>query len=299
MASTLSGGDRKDRTMSRNTVRDIQRMKKSGTPITMITAYDYTAARLIDEVGVPMILVGDSIGQTTLGYENTIPVTVDDIVSATAAVMRGNRNSFVVADMPFMSYQASTEDALRTAGRLIKEGGAQAVKLEGGVAVAESVRAITSAGIAGMGHLGLTPQSVNQLGGYRVQGRDADGAQQIIQDALALQEAGAFSIVLELVPTELAAEITEMLEIPTIGIGAGVECDGQVQVFHDIMGLSLDFTPRHAKKYAQVGDVIIDALGRYVDEVEKREFPTDDESVQSARPQTKSNVTELDVASGN
>jgi len=285
--------------MSRNTVRDIQRMKKSGTPITMITAYDYTAARLIDEVGVPMILVGDSIGQTTLGYENTIPVTVDDIVSATAAVMRGNRNSFVVADMPFMSYQASTEDALRTAGRLIKEGGAQAVKLEGGVAVAESVRAITSAGIAGMGHLGLTPQSVNQLGGYRVQGRDADGAQQIIQDALALQEAGAFSIVLELVPTELAAEITEMLEIPTIGIGAGVECDGQVQVFHDIMGLSLDFTPRHAKKYAQVGDVIIDALGRYVDEVEKREFPTDAESVQSARPQTKSNVTELDVASGN
>ena len=285
--------------MSRNTVRDIQRMKKSGTPITMITAYDYTAARLIDEVGVPMILVGDSIGQTTLGYENTIPVTVDDIVSATAAVMRGNRNSFVVADMPFMSYQASTEDALRTAGRLIKEGGAQAVKLEGGVAVAESVRAITSAGIAGMGHLGLTPQSVNQLGGYRVQGRDADGAQQIIQDALALQEAGAFSIVLELVPTELAAEITEMLEIPTIGIGAGVECDGQVQVFHDIMGLSLDFTPRHAKKYAQVGDVLIDALGRYVDEVEKREFPTDAESVQSARPQTKSNVTELDVASGN
>jgi 3-methyl-2-oxobutanoate hydroxymethyltransferase len=289
--------------MSRNTIRDILRMKKSGTSITMITAYDYTAARLIDEVGVPLILVGDSIGQTTLGYENTIPVTVDDIVSATAAVIRGNRKSFVVADMPFMSYQASTEDALRTAGRLLKEGGAQAVKLEGGAPVVESVRAITDAGIACMGHLGLTPQSVNQLGGYRVQGRDEDGARQMVQDALALQNAGAFSIVLELVPTELAAEITEALGIPTIGIGAGPECDGQVQVFHDIMGLSLDFTPRHARKFARVGDVIIDALGRYMDEVEKGEFPTEAESVRpsrpNGRPQSKGNVTELDVASGN
>ncbi len=289
--------------MSRNTIRDIQRMKKSGTPITMITAYDYTAARLIDEVGFPLILVGDSIGQTTLGYENTIPVTVDDIVSATAAVIRGNRKSFVVADMPFMSYQASKEDALRTAGRLLKEGGAQAVKLEGGAPVIETVRAITDAGIACMGHLGLTPQSVNQLGGYRVQGRDEDDARQMIQDALALQDAGAFSVVLELVPTELAAEITEALDIPTIGIGAGPECDGQVQVFHDIMGLSLDFTPRHARKYAQVGDVIIDALGRYMDDVEKGEFPTEAESVRpspsNGRPQSKGNVTELDVASGN
>ena len=285
--------------MSRNTIRDIQRMKKSGTPITMITAYDYTAARLIDEAGLPMILVGDSMGQTTLGYENTIPVTVDDIVSATAAVIRGNRNALVVADMPFMSYQASTADALRTAGRLIKEGSAQAVKLEGGAPIIESVRAITDAGIACMGHLGLTPQSVNQLGGYRVQGRDEEGARQIVQDALALQDAGTFSVVLELVPTELAAEITEALDIPTIGIGAGPECDGQVQVFHDIMGLSLDFTPRHAKKYARVGDVIIDALGRYMDEVEKGEFPTDAESVRSSHRQTSGKVTELDVATGN
>ena len=299
MASTLSGGDRKGRTMSRNTIRDIQRMKKSGTPITMITAYDYTAGRLIDEAGIPMILVGDSMGQTTLGYESTIPVTVHDIVSATGAVIRGNRNALVVADMPFMSYQASTTDALRTAGRLIKEGGAQSVKIEGGAPIIESVRAITDAGIACMGHLGLTPQSVNQLGGYRVQGRDEAGARQIIQDALALQDAGAFSVVLELVPTELASEITEMLDIPTIGIGAGPECDGQVQVFHDIMGLSLDFIPRHAKKYARIGDVIIDALGRYVDEVEKREFPTDAESVRSSSPQTSGKVTELDVASGN
>ena len=285
--------------MSRNTIRDIQRMKKSGTPITMITAYDYTAARLIDEAGLPMILVGDSMGQTTLGYENTIPVTVDDIVSATAAVIRGNRNALVVADMPFMSYQASTADALRTAGRLIKEGSAQAVKLEGGAPIIESVRAITDAGIACMGHLGLTPQSVNQLGGYRVQGRDEEGARQIVQDALALQDAGTFSVVLELVPTELAAEITEALDIPTIGIGAGPECDGQVQVFHDIMGLSLDFTPRHAKKYAQVGDVIIDALGRYMGEVEKGEFPTDADSVRSSHRQTSGKVTELDVATGN
>ena len=265
----------------------------------MITAYDYTAARLIDEAGLPLILVGDSIGQTTLGYENTIPVTVDDIVSATAAVIRGNRNALVVADMPFMSYQASTADALRTAGRLIKEGSAQAVKLEGGAPIIKSVRAITDAGIACMGHLGLTPQSVNQLGGYRVQGRDEDGARQIVQDALALQDAGTFSVVLELVPTELAAEITEALDIPTIGIGAGPECDGQVQVFHDIMGLSLDFTPRHAKKYARVGDVIIDALGRYMNEVEKGEFPTDAESVRSSHRQTSGTVTELDVATGN
>lgn len=285
--------------MTRNTIRDIRAMKKSGAPITMITAYDYTAARLIEEAGVPLILVGDSIGQTTLGYENTIPVTVDDIVSATAAVIRGNRSAFVVADMPFMSYQVSREDALRTAGRLIKEGGAQAVKLEGGSAVVDSVSAITSAGIACMGHLGLTPQSVNQLGGYRVQGRDEDGARQIIEDALALQDAGAFSVVLELVPSELAAEITEALDIPTIGIGAGPECDGQVQVFHDIMGLSLDFTPRHAKKFAEVGDLIIDALGRYMDEVEHREFPSDAQSVRVQRPKADDNVTELDVASGN
>ena len=290
MASTLSGGDRKGRTMSRNTIRDIQRMKKSGTPITMITAYDYTAGRLIDEAGIPMILVGDSMGQTTLGYESTIPVTVHDIVSATAAVIRGNRNSLVVADMPFMSYQASTVDALRTAGRLIKVGGAQSVKIEGGAPIIESVRAITDAGIACMGHLGLTPQSVNQLGGYRVQGRDEAGARQIMQDALALQDAGAFSVVLELVPTELASEITETLDIPTIGIGAGPECDGQVQVFHDLLGLFDDFSPKHARKYANLSEIIQGAVSHYVSDVQEQTFPTDKESF-SMKPEVVQELT--------
>ena len=209
--------------MARTTTRDIRAMKTAGTPIPMVTAYDYTAARLVEEAGIPIILVGDSIGQTTLGYENTIPVTVDEISSATAAVVRGSRNALIVADMPFMSYQASVEDAMRTAGRLVKEGGAQAVKLEGGAPVVETVRRLTGAGFAVMGHLGLTPQSVYHMGGYRVQGRAEDAASGMIVDAQSLEEAGAFAIVLELVPSTLAQAITERLEIPTIGIGAGVQ----------------------------------------------------------------------------
>lgn len=288
--------------MARTTTRDIRAMKTAGTPIPMVTAYDYTAARLVEEAGIPIILVGDSIGQTTLGYENTIPVTVDEISSATAAVVRGSRNALIVADMPFMSYQASVEDAMRTAGRLVKEGGAQAVKLEGGAPVVETVRRLTGAGFAVMGHLGLTPQSVHHMGGYRVQGRAEDAASGMIADAQSLEEAGAFAIVLELVPSTLAQAITERLEIPTIGIGAGVECDGQVQVLHDILGLSLDFTPRHAKKYAEVGQVIVDALCRYVDEVESRDFPgeaqTPRERANSPAGAPVSVVTEMNIADG-
>jgi 3-methyl-2-oxobutanoate hydroxymethyltransferase len=264
----------------------------------MVTAYDYTAARLVDQAGIPMILVGDSIGQTMLGYENTLPVTLDDIIRATAAVVRGAGDALVVADMPFMTYQVSDEDALRNAGRLIKEGGAHAVKLEGGLPIAGLVRKLDNAGIAVMGHLGLTPQSVHKLGGYSVQGKTSSAASKIIDEALALEDAGAFSIVLELVPVELAEQITNRLSIPTIGIGSGIACDGQVQVLHDILGLSLDFVPRHAKQYAQAGDVIRAALTDYCQEVQDSQFPGEAQTVHSKRLASLDNVTELDVANG-
>lgn len=241
----------------------------------MVTAYDYTSALLADRAGIPMILVGDSMAQTMLGFEDTLPVTVDDMVRHTAAVVRGTRRAFVVADMPFMSYQASTADALRNAGRLLKEGGAQAVKLEGGAVVVDTVKAMVAAGIAVMGHLGLTPQSVHQLGGYGVQGRTVEAARTLIEEARALEKAGAFAIVLELVPAELAREVTDALDIPTIGIGAGPGCDGQVQVWHDLLGLSLDFTPRHASKYAEVGTTMLDALERWAEDVRQGRFPTE------------------------
>jgi 3-methyl-2-oxobutanoate hydroxymethyltransferase len=285
--------------MARTTIRGIQTMKKAGSPIPMVTAYDYTAARLVEAAGIPMILVGDSIGQTTLGYENTIPVTVDDIVRATAAVVRGSQNALIIADMPFMSYQASVEDAMHSAGRLVKEGGAQAVKLEGGAPVIETIKRLTDAGFAVMGHLGLTPQSVNGMGGYGVQGRSKSDAQRMSDDALAIQGAGAFSVVLELIPADLAQTITGRLEIPTIGIGAGLECDGQVQVFHDILGLSLDFTPRHAKKYAQVGQAIADALGQYADDVKNRRFPTEAQMVRVRKADKDAGkTTEMRVSGG-
>lgn len=241
----------------------------------MVTAYDYTSAQLADRAGIPMILVGDSMAQTMLGFEDTLPVTVDDMVRHTAAVVRGATRAFVVADMPFMSYQASTADALRNAGRLLKEGGAQSVKLEGGRPVLDTVRALAGAGVAVMGHLGLTPQAVHQLGGYGVQGRSSEAARALIEDARALEEAGAFALVLELVPAELAEEVTSLLSIPTIGIGAGLGCDGQVQVWHDLLGLSLDFTPRHARRYAEVGETMREALEAYARDVRERRFPTE------------------------
>jgi 3-methyl-2-oxobutanoate hydroxymethyltransferase len=262
----------------RITTHKIQQMKRRGEPIPMVTAYDYTAARIVDASGIPMILVGDSMGHVVLGYDSTIPVTVDDIVGACAAVVRGTTKPLIVADMPFLSYQIDAETALKNAARLIQEGRAQAVKLEGGKTVAPIVGRLVDAGVAVMGHIGLTPQHVNQLGGYRVQGKTEHAANQVLEDALALQEAGAFAIVLELIPVELAKKITEALEIPTIGIGAGIHCDGQVQVFHDMLGLDPDFRPRHSGKYAELAPVIKDALVRYSEDVRKRTFPTDAQS---------------------
>lgn len=256
-------------------------MKLRGEPIPMVTAYDYTAARIVDGSGIPMILVGDSMGHVVLGHDSTIPVTVDDIVSASAAVVRGATNPLIVADMPFLSYQIDAETALRNAARLIQEGGAQAVKLEGGKSVAPIVRRLADAGLAVMGHIGLTPQHVNKLGGYRVQGKTDSTANEVLEDAIALQEAGAFAIVLELIPVELAKKITEILKIPTIGIGAGVHCDGQVQVFHDMLGLDPDFRPRHSGKYAELAPMIEEALVQYGDDVRERMFPTDAQSFYS------------------
>ncbi len=262
----------------RITTHGIQSMKERGERIPMLTAYDYPTARIADEVGIPMILVGDSIGNVVFGYDSTIPVTVDDIARATASVVRGAKRSLIVADMPFMSYQVDTGTAARNAGRLLQEGGAQAVKLEGGRAVAPVIQRMSDVGIAVMGHVGLTPQSVHRMGGYRVQGRSAAAAAALIDDALAVEAAGAFAIVLELIPAELAASVTERLKIPTIGIGAGMACDGQVQVLHDILGLGLDFKPRHARQYADLAGVIRGAMSNYADDVRAGSFPGDAES---------------------
>ena len=244
----------------------------------MVTAYDYTAARIADAAGIPIILVGDSLGMVVLGYDSTIPVTMDDMVRHARMVRRGASEALVVVDLPFMSYQVDPGEALRNAGRLIQEGGAHTVKLEGGVAIAAVVRRIVDAGIPVMGHLGLTPQSVNALGGYRVQGRTRAAARRVLDDALALQDAGAYAVVLECVPSPLARLITEKLAIPTIGIGAGPHCDGQVQVFHDLLGLYSDFTPRHVRRYAALADDIAAALRRYAAEVCSGDFPSTAES---------------------
>ena len=247
-------------------------MKQAGEPIVCVTAYDYSMARLVDEAGIPVVLVGDSLGNVMLGYDSTLPVTLDDMLHHTRAVVRGAKDALIVTDMPFMTYNASVEDALRNAGRLLQEGGAQAVKLEGGAFVADTVRCLTENGIPVMGHLGLTPQSVNQLGGYRVQARTAGQARRLLDDALALEDAGAFSIVLEMVPANVAQAVTERLTVPTIGIGAGPGCDGQIQVLHDILGLGAR-QPRHAKRYADLNAITLDALRAYRDEVSARSFP--------------------------
>jgi 3-methyl-2-oxobutanoate hydroxymethyltransferase len=257
----------------RVTTHEIRAMKARGEPVPMITAYDFTSAMLAERAGIPVILVGDSLGQVILGYDSTIPVTLDDMVRATGAVVRGAPGALVVADMPFMTYQESAEQALRSAARVMQEAGAQAVKLEGGHPVVPTVKRLCEAGIAVMGHLGLTPQSLNQIGGYRVQGKDEESAARILDDALALERAGAFSVVLELVPPGLAAEITARLSIPTIGIGAGPHCDGQVQVWHDLLGLNPDFRPKHAGHYADLAPTVQDAIGRYAADVRARKFP--------------------------
>ena len=262
----------------RVTIRDLANMKSRGEKIAMVTAYDYMSAVFLEEAGVPVLLVGDSVGQVVLGYDSTIPVTMEEMLHHVRPVVRGTRRAHVVGDMPFMSYQAGVGEAVRNAGRLLKESGCQSVKLEGGRRVASTVERIVSSGIPVMAHIGLTPQSVNQLGGYRLQGRSSESAAALVEDARVLEEAGAYAIVLELVPGPLAALITERVSIPTIGIGAGVRCDGQVQVFHDLFGLAIDFVPKHARPYARLADTIKSAAGKYVNDVQAGAFPTDSES---------------------
>ncbi len=262
----------------RTTIREIAAMKRRGKRIAMITAYDYTSARIVEEAGVDIILVGDSLGQVVLGYDSTVPVTMEDMLHHIKAVARGSQKTHIVGDLPFMSYQASRSEAIRNAGRLLKEGGAQSVKLEGGSRIAKSMRRIVRAGIPVMGHVGLTPQSVNQLGGYRIQGRTTKAAVDLIEDAKAVEDAGAYAIVLEGVPSQLAQIVTQRLTIPTIGIGAGVHCDGQVQVFHDMMGLYSDFTPKHARKYANLAADMSGAVADYIRDVRSQSFPSEDES---------------------
>jgi 3-methyl-2-oxobutanoate hydroxymethyltransferase len=267
-----------EETRVRRTIDQIREFKRRGERFAMLTAYDYSLARLLDAAGIPILLVGDSLGMVVLGHQTTLPVTIEDMLRHTQAVVRGTEQALIVADMPFLSYQASVEEALRNAGRLLKEGGAQAVKLEGGAPMAETVRRMVESGIPVMGHIGLTPQSVNQLSGYRVQGRTAAAASRLLTDAQALEAAGAFSIVLETIPAPLARRITAALAIPTVGIGAGPDCDGQVQVLHDILGLFPDFTPRHARRYAELGQAVSEAVGRYAADVAAGTFPGERES---------------------
>ena len=264
--------------MTRITTADIREMKKRGQKIVMMTAYDCPTARLVDEAGADMILVGDTLGMVVLGYDSTLPVTMEDMIHHTKAAVRGSKRAMVVGDMPFMSYQTGWQDAMRNAARFLQETGCGAVKLEGGVRSAEAVKKLVEAGIPVMGHIGLTPQSVNQVGGFKVQGKTPAAAVQLMHDAQALEQAGAFAIVLELVPAPLAELLTERLSVPTIGIGAGVHCDGQVQVFHDLLGLYDQFVPKHAGRYADVGAIIRDAVARYAADVRSGAFPTEKQS---------------------
>jgi len=262
----------------RVTINDIKEMKQKGEKISMLTAYDYVTAKIIDDAGVPLILVGDSLGMVVLGYKSTIPVTIDEMLHHTKAVVRGTANSLVVGDMPFMTYHVSVEDAMRNAARFIQEAGAQAVKLEGGVIVAEKVQRLVECGIPVMGHIGLTPQSIHQFGGHKIQGKTPEAAARLLEDAKALEKAGAFSIVLETVPAPLATLITKKINIPTIGIGAGIGCDGQVQVINDILGSFTDFVPKHAKQYAKLTDIMSSAITEYHNEVKAGKFPTEAQS---------------------
>ncbi|MCG2785864.1 MAG: 3-methyl-2-oxobutanoate hydroxymethyltransferase [Anaerolineae bacterium] len=255
------------------TTLTLRQKKERGEPISMLTAYDYPSALAVDQAGVDVILVGDSLAMVVLGYENTLSVTMDDMLHHSRAVARGAKYALLIGDMPFMSYQISVEDAVRNAGRFLQQGGMDAIKLEGGAERVPAIRAIISAGMPVMGHLGLTPQSVNQLGGFRPQAKNAVAARKLLEDALALQEAGCFAIVLESVPARLAEYISKHLKVPTIGIGAGVGCDGQVLVTHDMLGLFDRFTPKFVKKYANLHTEMQRAIGAYIDDVETRRFP--------------------------
>ncbi len=260
------------------TLTDLFRKKSESTPITMLTAYDYSQAKMVEAAGADMILIGDSLGMTVLGYDSTVYVTMEDMLHHCKAVKRGASRPFLVGDMPFMSYQTDIADAVRNAGRFIKEAGVDCVKLEGGASRVKVIKAIVSAGIPVVGHIGLTPQTATQLGGYKVQGKTAEAAEKLLQDALMLEQAGCFMIVLEAVPARLAAIISEKLSIPTVGIGAGAGCDGQVLVYHDLLGIFDDFVPKFVKKYANLKEHTVDALKQYCLEVEARQFPAPEHS---------------------
>lgn len=264
--------------MPQFTIQDFLKKKKDGKKITMLTAYDYPFARILDEAGIDAILVGDSLGMVVQGLENTLPVTMDEMIYHTKMVARAAKNSMIIGDMPFMSYQTSIEDAKRNAGRFLKEGGAAAVKIEGGAEVIEHIKAMTRSDIPVMAHIGLTPQSIHRMGGYKVQGKTAEAAKKLLEEAHAVEDAGAFSLLLEAVPMNLAKKITEELSIPTIGIGAGPHCDGQVLVLHDVIGLFERFVPKFIKQYANLKKDVTVAVKNYKDDVEKGVFPTDSES---------------------
>lgn len=264
--------------LRRVTTRRLQDMKKQGKRISCLTAYDALIARILDDAGIDLILVGDSLGNIVQGHETTIPVTLDDIIYHTKAVVKGVQRALVVADMPFMSYQVSPEEAFRNAGRLMKEAGASAVKVEGGHRVCEAVRRMTEAGIPVMAHLGLTPQSINQFGSYRARGQNAEEADEMLRDAKELEEAGAFAVVLEKIPMQLAQKITESLTIPSIGIGAGPHCDGQILVYSDMLGLTIDFSPRFVRRYDSLHERIDDSVSRYIQDIQSGSFPDERES---------------------
>jgi 3-methyl-2-oxobutanoate hydroxymethyltransferase len=262
------------------TVRDVRAFKERGERFVMLTAYDAPSAKLLDEAGIPLILVGDTLGMVALGYSTTLPVTMDDMIHHTAAVVRGAENALVIGDMPFMSYQSSVEEGIKNAGRFLKEAGAHAVKLEGGRRVAELVGRLTDAGIPVMGHLGLTPQSVNQFGGWRVQGREEEQAHRILQDAKTLEAAGAFALVLEAVPPAVGREVTASLHVPTIGIGAGPQTDGQVLVWHDFLGITPGRAPKYVKRYASLGEEIKKAAATFAAEVADGKYPAPEHTYQ-------------------
>ncbi|MCL1885707.1 MAG: 3-methyl-2-oxobutanoate hydroxymethyltransferase [Dehalococcoidia bacterium] len=264
----------------RVSITQLKEMKQRGEKIVVLTAYDYPTAQMVERAGVPVILVGDSLGNVVLGYESTLPVTMDEMLHHTKAVTRAVKNVLVVGDMPFMSYQVSADEALRNAARFMQEGGAQAVKLEGGAGMCGTVKRIVDAGIPVMGHIGLTPQSIYQLGGFKAQGKTVEAAKQLVADAKALEQAGAFAVVLETIPAELASFISKQISIPSIGIGAGAACDGQVQVVSDILGFFGDFMPKHARRYAHMADYICNAVAQYARDVTAGDFPAAKESIE-------------------
>jgi len=264
--------------MGKVTILDLQKMKDEGKKITMLTAYDYPTARILDSSGIDILLVGDSVGNVMLGLDNTLPVSIEDMIHHTRPVAKASKRAMVVIDMPFMSYQISLEDARKNAGTMIKESGAEAVKLEGGVLMEDTIKAIADIDIPVMAHIGLTPQSIHRMGGYRVQGKEEKHREKLLADAMAVERAGAFSVVLEAIPAKLAEEITGRLKIPTIGIGAGVKCDGQVLVINDLLGLSGEFRPKFVKKYVNLEEVISKAVKGYVSEVTAEAFPGDEHS---------------------